>query len=39
MNKFEKDIIEYCKKMGWDYNNLTTNQLLQLSKINKTNTK
>lgn len=36
MNKTEKDIIEYCKKMGWDYNNLTTNQLLQLSNLNKT---
>lgn len=39
MNKIEKNIIEYCKKMGWDHNNLTTNQLLQISNLNKTNTK
>lgn len=37
MNKVEKYIIEYCKKMGWDYNNLTVNQLLHLVTLNKTN--
>lgn len=35
MNKLEKKFIEYCKKMGWDYNNLTTNQLLQLNETIK----
>lgn len=39
MNKTEKDIIEYCKKMGWDHNNLTTNQLLHLVDMAKTNVK
>lgn len=28
----EKFLVEYCKKMGWNHNELSTNQMLLITK-------
>lgn len=29
----ESKIAEFCRKKGWDFKNLTTNQMLTISKL------
>ena len=30
----EKFLVEYCKKMGWNHNELSTNQMLLITQQN-----
>ena len=29
----EKILVEYCKKMGWNHNELTVNQMLTITQL------